>query len=151
MHTCTCRELSGICILWVNIWGFFLSCSIFRPKKTEKRIITSRYLQQKSENKALKQPTAPTRDHSTQKRISILPSTRTEGTPMRWLTNQGLQSKYSQKWRISSPLLFNLMVICPSDMIIYTYKLTNCTNKLRNASTRVNNYIFITTLDKRWS
>ena len=34
---------------------------------------------------------------------------------------------------------------------IYTYKLTNCTNKLRNASTRVNNYICITTLDKRWS
>ena len=31
---------------------------------------------------------------------------------------------------------------------IYTYKLTNCTNKLRNASTRLNNYIFITTLDK---
>ena len=40
----------------------------------------------------------------------------------------------------------------PLGMIkIYTYKLTNCTNKLRNASTRVNNYIFITTLDKRWS
>ena len=30
-------------------------------------------------------------------------------------------------------------------------KLTHCTNKLRNACTRVNNYMFITTLDKRWS
>mgnify|MGYP003691535241 CR=1 FL=1 len=32
---------------------------------------------------------------------------------------------------------------------MHTYKLTNCINKLRNASTRVNNYMFITTLDKR--
>ena len=35
--------------------------------------------------------------------------------------------------------------------LIYTYKLTNCTNKLRNASTRVNNYMIITTLDIRRS
>ena len=28
---------------------------------------------------------------------------------------------------------------------IYTYKWTNCTNKLQNACIRVNNYIFITT------
>ena len=35
--------------------------------------------------------------------------------------------------------------------IIYTYKLTNCTNKLRNACTGVNNYMFNTILDKRWN
>ena len=34
---------------------------------------------------------------------------------------------------------------------IYTYKWTNCTNNLRNACTRVNNYMFITTLHIRWS
>ena len=34
---------------------------------------------------------------------------------------------------------------------IYTYNWTNCTNKLRNACTRVNNYMFITTLHIRWS
>ena len=34
---------------------------------------------------------------------------------------------------------------------IYTYKWTNCTNKLRNACTKVNDENFITTLDKRWS
>ena len=28
-------------------------------------------------------------------------------------------------------------------------KLTNCTNQILNTSTRVNNYMFITTLDKR--
>ena len=46
---------------------------------------------------------------------------------------------------------FTRVLCSPNWQYIYTYKLTNCTNKLRNASTRVNNYIFITTLDKRWS
>ena len=45
-------------------------------------------------------------------------------------------------------IVWKWFFICQS-YNIYTYKLTNCTNKLRNASTRVNNYIFITTLDKR--
>ena len=66
---------------------------------------------------------------------------------VRWLIyrrSRGYRSEYS-----THKCDYIHLKIWPTN--IYTYKLTNWTNKLRNASTRVNNYIFITTLDNRWS
>uniref|UniRef100_K1QG50 Cytoskeleton-associated protein 2 n=1 Tax=Magallana gigas TaxID=29159 RepID=K1QG50_MAGGI len=51
-------------------------------KKAGKKVVTSRYLSHKTEPNVLKQTTAQTKPSNPQKRISILPQPRPNGTPM---------------------------------------------------------------------
>lgn len=52
-------------------------------KKAGKKVVTSRYLSHKIEPNVLKETMAQTRPSNPQKRISILPQPRPNGTPMR--------------------------------------------------------------------
>lgn len=73
------------CLHMISVPIFMCSITVnFRlKKKAGKKVVTSRYLSHKTESNVPKQTTAQTKPSNPQKRISILPQPRPNGTPMR--------------------------------------------------------------------
>lgn len=73
------------CLHMISVPIFMCNITVnFRlKKKAGKKVVTSRYLSHKTESNVPKQTTAQTKPSNPQKRISILPQPRPNGTPMR--------------------------------------------------------------------
>lgn len=69
-------------------------------KKAGKKVVTSRYLSHKTESNVPKQTTAQTKPSNPQKRISILPQPRPNGTPMSIRLERWRKQKENQKENI---------------------------------------------------
>lgn len=69
-------------------------------KKAGKKVVTSRYLSQKTESNVPKQTTAGTKPSNPQKRISILPQPKPNGTPMSIRLERWRKQKENQKENI---------------------------------------------------
>lgn len=73
------------CLHMISLPIFMCNITVnFRlKKKAGKKVVTSRYLSHKMEPNVPKETTAQTKPSNPQKRISILPQPRPNGTPMR--------------------------------------------------------------------
>lgn len=73
------------CLHMISLPIFMCNITVnFRlKKKAGKKVVTSRYLSHKIEPNVPKETTAQTKPSNPQKRISILPQPRPNGTPMR--------------------------------------------------------------------